>query len=173
VSRLVTAGVWNNEGQLVKPRVVRVGMCSSANPAVVAATLDAQVESYLDTHRRKSGAKVEDRRAAALLQEKDDLTRRMTELQGLLSASGFEVSNKQRKLEEDIDRLRVMRQRVVSQLFDIESEQRRDTVRARCRAFACDCCIQHCDWCSNVMVCSRSRLSVSLKRGAGCCSVPT
>ncbi len=42
VSRLLSVGVWNAEGQLVKPRLVRMGLSVSADPAVAAATLDAQ-----------------------------------------------------------------------------------------------------------------------------------
>jgi hypothetical protein len=62
VSRLLSVGVWNVEGQLVHPRLVRMGISVSTDTAVSAATLDAQVRkltcSLQVTPRRRDPASV-------------------------------------------------------------------------------------------------------------------
>lgn len=78
VLRLVTGGVWGPGGERIKPRVVRTGSCTSPNADVLAATLDAKVESFLSITR--AGGHTQPR-IADLLARKEEVARRIRDAQ--------------------------------------------------------------------------------------------
>jgi hypothetical protein len=126
VLRLVTHGVWNSLGGKMVPRVVRLGISTSPNPAVMAVTVDAKVEQFLSIKRVGSGqpnyAKITD-----LLARKEAMSAKILDAQVKLTSrqqAGTLMPSEQRSLEAEIDRLRVRREGIVSELFALQAQQR-------------------------------------------------
>jgi senataxin len=122
VLRLVTHGVWNSLGGKMVPRVVRLGISTSPNPAVMAVTVDAKVEQFLSIKRVGSGqpnyAKITD-----LLARKEAMSAKILDAQVKLTSRTL-MPSEQRSLEAEIDRLRVRREGIVSELFALQAQQR-------------------------------------------------